>query len=211
VVTGDYNIAPDDRDVWDAETWRGQVLCTDEERSRFQSLLWWGLTDELRSVNDESSVYTQWDYRSAAFRFNQGVRIDHLLVSEPVRARMESVELSRDDRSLEAFDGDAGNVDWGETEDLAVEREFGFERGDDVFGAAEAVLFAFEGEVGVGEIVGLKGGDHLLGLSGGDDFVLKALEEDDCGADLVREVDGGARFVGGGGFGVGADHALEIA
>ena len=100
VVAGDYNIAPDDRDVWDAEAWRGQVLCTDEERARFQSLLRWGLTDALRAVNDAPEVYTQWDYRGAAFRFNQGVRIDHLLVSEPVRARMESVELSRDDRKV---------------------------------------------------------------------------------------------------------------
>ncbi|MBT5772797.1 MAG: exodeoxyribonuclease III [Dehalococcoidia bacterium] len=100
VVTGDYNIAPDDRDVWDAEAWRGQVLCTDEERARFQSLLRWGLTDALRAVNDEASVYTQWDYRGAAFRFNQGVRIDHLLVSGPVLERLQSVELSRDDRKV---------------------------------------------------------------------------------------------------------------
>lgn len=102
VVTGDYNIAPDDRDVWDAELYRGQVLCTDEERARFQSLLRWGLTDALRAVNDEASVYTQWDYRGAAFRFNQGVRIDHLLVSESVRARLQAVELSRDDRKVRA-------------------------------------------------------------------------------------------------------------
>jgi exodeoxyribonuclease-3 len=100
VVAGDYNIAPDDRDVFDPEAWREQVLCTDKERARFQSLLQWGLTDALRAVNDESSVYTQWDYRGAAFRFNQGVRIDHLLVSEPVRVRIESVELSRDDRKV---------------------------------------------------------------------------------------------------------------
>jgi exodeoxyribonuclease III len=100
VVAGDYNIAPDDRDVWDAELWRGQVLCTEEERARFQSLLRWGLTDALRAVNDAAEVYTQWDYRGAAFRFNQGVRIDHLLVSEPVRARLEAVELSRDDRKV---------------------------------------------------------------------------------------------------------------
>lgn len=100
VVAGDYNIAPDDRDVWDAEVWRGQVLCTDEERARFERLLRWGLTDALRAVNEEAGVYTEWDYRGAAFRFNQGVRIDHLLVSEPVRERLQTVELSRDDRKV---------------------------------------------------------------------------------------------------------------
>jgi len=100
VLAGDYNIAPDDRDVWDPEGYRDQVLCSDEERARFQWLLRWGLTDALRAVNDEAGVFTQWEYRGGAFRFNQGVRIDHLLVSDSVKARLQTVEWSRDDRKV---------------------------------------------------------------------------------------------------------------
>jgi len=101
-VVGDFNIAPDDRDLHDPAAWAGGVMCSDEERARLQALLRWGLFDSLREMTDEAGVFTWWDYRGGAFRFNQGLRIDLALVTEPLRARIESVTCSRDDRKVRA-------------------------------------------------------------------------------------------------------------
>jgi exodeoxyribonuclease-3 len=100
VVAGDFNIAPDDRDMHDPEGWAGGVMCTDEVRARLQALLRWGLSDALRLVSDEAGVYTWWDYRAGAFRFNKGLRIDLMLVTEPVRQRITAVTTNRDDRKV---------------------------------------------------------------------------------------------------------------
>lgn len=100
VMCGDFNIAPDDRDVHNPAAWEGSVQCSDEERARFQTLLRWGLADSLRAVSDEAGVFTWWDYRAGAFRFNQGLRIDLMLATEPVRERIVSVTTNRDDRKV---------------------------------------------------------------------------------------------------------------
>jgi exodeoxyribonuclease-3 len=99
-VLGDFNIAPDDRDVHDPAQWAGRVMCSDEERGRLEVLLGWGLFDALREVNHESGIFTWWDYRAGAFRFNRGLRIDLALVTEPLRGRIESVTTNRDDRKV---------------------------------------------------------------------------------------------------------------
>ncbi len=109
VLAGDFNIAPDDRDVHDVEASRGQLLASDAERARFQALLDWGLTDSLREVRAEAGVYTWWDFRGGAFRFNRGLRIDHVLTTGPLRERIGAVECSRDDRKVRA--GVAGPSD----------------------------------------------------------------------------------------------------
>ncbi len=80
-IVGDYNIAPEDRDVHDPDAWRDQILCSGPERAQFQSLLGLGLTDAFRLHDQPEGIYSWWDYRQGAFRRNRGLRIDHLLLS----------------------------------------------------------------------------------------------------------------------------------
>ncbi len=101
VVCGDFNIAPDDRDVYDAEKLRGTILCSDAERERFQGLLGPGLTDALRMFTAEPAQFTFWDYRAAGFRRNLGYRIDHFLLSQPLAAHCRSVTIDREERQGE--------------------------------------------------------------------------------------------------------------
>lgn len=98
ILTGDFNIAPDDRDVYDPEGWRDKILCSDPERERLKRLMDWGLHDALRHFTDEPAQYTWWDYRNLGFQKRQGLRIDHFLVSAPVLARARSVTIDRDER-----------------------------------------------------------------------------------------------------------------
>ena len=81
VMLGDFNIAPEDRDVHDPAAWVGQVLCSEPERTAFQRLLNLGLHDAFRQFPQEERSFSWWDYRAAAFRRNLGMRIDHILVS----------------------------------------------------------------------------------------------------------------------------------
>jgi len=98
VLCGDFNIAPDDRDVWDAAKFRGHIHCTDEERDRLKSIQDWGLRDALRVWTQEPGVYTWWDYRGGGFWRDQGLRIDHFQVTEPVVGRLDEVEVQRTER-----------------------------------------------------------------------------------------------------------------
>ncbi len=81
LVMGDFNIAPEDRDVHDPEAWAGQVLCSEPERDAFRRLLELGLADTFRLFPQEEASFTWWDYRAAGFRRNRGLRIDHILAS----------------------------------------------------------------------------------------------------------------------------------
>lgn len=87
-LLGDFNIAPDDRDVYDPVAWAGQIHCTPEERAHFQSLIQLGLTDAFRLFEQAPKSWTWWDYRNLAFRRNRGLRIDHILVSDALRLRV---------------------------------------------------------------------------------------------------------------------------
>ena len=82
VVLGDFNIAPDDRDVHDAEAWRGKILCSEPERAALKRMFDLGLADSFRLFEQEERIFSWWDYRMNAFRRKQGLRIDLLLVSE---------------------------------------------------------------------------------------------------------------------------------
>lgn len=98
VLCGDFNIAPEDRDLYDPEGWRDQVLCSAPERDRLRALLDWGLTDALRHFDDSAGLYTWWDYRNLGFQKRQGLRIDHFLVSPPVLAAARAVTIDKDER-----------------------------------------------------------------------------------------------------------------
>ena len=85
LLMGDFNIAPEDRDVYDPVAWAGQIHCTPEERAHFAALLGLGLVDAFRLFEQPPKSWSWWDYRNLAFRKNQGLRIDHILVSEALR------------------------------------------------------------------------------------------------------------------------------
>ena len=93
VLLGDFNIAPADLDVYDPEKWHEKILCSTPERQWFGQLLDLGLTDSLRHLDAESPSYTWWDYRMNMFRRKLGLRIDHILVSAPLLARLHSVSV----------------------------------------------------------------------------------------------------------------------
>ena len=101
VLMGDYNIAPEDRDVHDPVLWAGQVLCTPEERAHFKGLIALGLVDAFRLFEQPPKSWSWWDYRNLAFRKNQGLRIDHILVSEALRAGVTACVIDKPTRKNE--------------------------------------------------------------------------------------------------------------
>ena len=82
---GDFNIAPEDRDVYDPEKTKGQVLVSDQERDALQAIKNWGFSDSFRMFEEESGHYSWWDYRQMAFRRKMGFRIDHIWLSEGLK------------------------------------------------------------------------------------------------------------------------------
>ena len=100
-VAGDFNIAPEDRDVHEPELWRGQVLCTDAERAVFRDWQSLGLTDSFRLFEQPDKTFSWWDYRQLAFPKNNGLRIDHILLSQPLAAKCTSCRIDRNARKGE--------------------------------------------------------------------------------------------------------------
>ena len=95
VLMGDYNIAPEDRDVHDPVAWAGQIHCTAEERGHFQALCGLGLVDAFRLFEQAPRTWSWWDYRNLAFRKNQGLRIDHILVSAALQSAVRSCSVDK--------------------------------------------------------------------------------------------------------------------
>lgn len=87
VVLGDFNIAPDDRDVHDPEAWNEKILCSTPERDALKAILDLGLSDTFRLFEQEEGVYSWWDYRMNAFRRKMGLRIDLVLASDSLKER----------------------------------------------------------------------------------------------------------------------------
>lgn len=100
VVLGDFNIAPEDRDVHDPEAWRGKILCSEPERRAFQRLLDLGLSDAFRLFEQEEASFSWWDYRAAGFRRNLGLRIDHILVSPALKGQCQACRIDKAPRKL---------------------------------------------------------------------------------------------------------------
>ena len=101
VLAGDFNIAPEDRDVHDPLAWAGQILCSAPERAAFQRLLALGLKDSFRLFEQPAKSFSWWDYRMLGFQKNQGLRIDHILLSEVLAERCTAAGISRELRKLE--------------------------------------------------------------------------------------------------------------
>lgn len=101
VLLGDFNIAPDDRDVHDPAAWRDRILCSRPERAALAELLALGLHDSFRLHHDGPGQFSWWDYRTAAFRRNLGLRIDLVLISEVLRGRCIGAGIDIAPRRLE--------------------------------------------------------------------------------------------------------------
>lgn len=106
VIVGDFNVAPDDRDVYSPEAWREKNLASTPERERFEALGAWGLVDLSRTFfGDVEGPFTFWDYRMGAFHRGWGLRIDLALGSASVAARLQDVAVDRDERKDSAGEG----------------------------------------------------------------------------------------------------------
>jgi exodeoxyribonuclease-3 len=101
VLLGDYNIAPEDRDVHDPAAWVGNVLVSPPERDAFKALLALGLHDSFRLFEQAEKSFSWWDYRMMGFRRNLGMRIDHILISEALVAQCKSCVIDKAPRKLE--------------------------------------------------------------------------------------------------------------
>jgi exodeoxyribonuclease-3 len=98
VLGGDFNVAPEDADVWDAQACHGGTHVSGPEREAVARLRAWGLVDAYRLHRPEPGRYTWWDYRAGHFHKNFGMRIDHLLVTRPVADRTIWAEIDREAR-----------------------------------------------------------------------------------------------------------------
>jgi exodeoxyribonuclease-3 len=101
VVIGDFNIAPDDRDVHDPEAWHEKILCSTPEREALTRLLDLGLHDSFRLFEQPDRVFSWWDYRAAAFRRGMGLRIDLILCSDALRDGCRTSYIDKEPRRNE--------------------------------------------------------------------------------------------------------------
>ncbi len=107
VLAGDYNIIPAPQDVYDPAAWAGDALFMPQSRAKLQALVNLGYLDALRAVTDASGLYTFWDYKAGAWQKNQGLRIDHLILSPQAADRLARVAI---DRELRAGDKPSDHV-----------------------------------------------------------------------------------------------------
>ena len=101
MLAGDFNIAPDDRDVHDPKAWADKILCSAPEREAFKRLLALGLVDSFRLFEQPEKSFSWWDYRMLGFQRNLGLRIDHILLTAPLAARCTAAGIERELRKLE--------------------------------------------------------------------------------------------------------------
>lgn len=95
VLLGDFNIAPEDRDVHDPEAWHEKVLCSTPERERFRALQGMGLHDAFRRFEHPEKTFSWWDYRQLGFQRNAGLRIDHIMVDDALLPRVTACAIDR--------------------------------------------------------------------------------------------------------------------
>jgi exodeoxyribonuclease-3 len=98
VLGGDYNVAPTDDDVYDPEGWRDDALCRPESRRALRMIINLGYTDALRALHGQPHLYTFWDYQAGRWQRDEGLRIDHLLLSPQAADRLSESGVDRDPR-----------------------------------------------------------------------------------------------------------------
>src|ERR1700751_5168344 len=98
ILAGDYNVIPSELDVHDPAFWVGDALFLPETRNKFRALMALGLTDAGRATTDDPGVYTFWDYQAGAWQKNNGIRIDHLILSSQAADKLQSVTIDKDMR-----------------------------------------------------------------------------------------------------------------
>lgn len=98
IVCGDFNVAPEDIDVYDPDLWRGAIMASESERAAFRELCKIGLCDTLRIHHKEGELYTWWDYQMRAFEKNRGLRIDAVLASEKLATKCIASGIDREMR-----------------------------------------------------------------------------------------------------------------
>ncbi|CAN5573387.1 exodeoxyribonuclease III [soil metagenome] len=98
VVCGDFNVAPEDRDVHDPALWRGAIMCSEDERGAFRALLDLGFSDTLRLHHAEPGIFSWWDYRMLAFPKKRGLRIDAILAGSKLAAKCTGAGVDREMR-----------------------------------------------------------------------------------------------------------------
>ncbi|MFK7903448.1 MAG: exodeoxyribonuclease III [Nitratireductor sp.] len=101
ILAGDYNVIPMPKDCYDEKAWEGDALYRPESRAAFRSLLNLGFTEALRATNEDAGVYTFWDYQAGAWPKNNGIRIDHLLLSPEAAQNFKAVEIDKHTRDWE--------------------------------------------------------------------------------------------------------------
>lgn len=98
ILCGDFNVAPDDRDVHDPDAWRERILCSTPERAALAKVLAWGFRDTLRKHVSDGGVFSWWDYRNLGFPKNRGLRIDFVLATDTPYGRCTAARVIRDER-----------------------------------------------------------------------------------------------------------------
>jgi len=98
VLGGDWNVAPEDIDVYDPAAWEGQTLFSAPEKAALKALVDFGLVDTFRRLHPDVQKFSWWDYRMLAFPKNRGVRIDHLYATEPLAATCVANDVDREAR-----------------------------------------------------------------------------------------------------------------
>ena len=101
LLCGDFNVAPEERDVHDVRLWQGRILFSEPERAAIQEVKEWGFTDAFRLHTEDAGHYSWWDYRAGAFRRNMGLRIDHIWISQPLVARNTNTWIDLNPRTWE--------------------------------------------------------------------------------------------------------------
>jgi len=101
VLCGDFNVAPEDVDIYDPQAMAGQIMCSDEERLALNDIRSWGFTDAYRLLEPGAGNYSWWDYRMGAFRRNMGFRIDHIWITQPLKDKCVKAWIDKAPRKLE--------------------------------------------------------------------------------------------------------------
>jgi exodeoxyribonuclease-3 len=101
ILCGDFNVAPEDRDVHNPQLWQERIMCSQAERSALAEIKQWGFTDVFRRHHEEGGQFSWWDYRAGAFRRNMGLRIDHIWASKPLITRSKNSWIDIEPRTWE--------------------------------------------------------------------------------------------------------------